>query len=97
MNKEYALTQDAKNDLMKTTDACVDFIFKKSQSFLERNNIPQDCSASIPVSVAFTILNSLVLQTASTSKESLESLQAMIRGNIEQIFKNVELDNKKVH
>ena len=95
MKKEYIPNEHTQEDLIKTTDECVDFVFEQGKSFISRNNIPQESLASIPMSVAFTIINSIIKQ--SDSKESLEYIKVIIMGNIEQMFRNAGLDQSKLH
>jgi hypothetical protein len=91
----YNPSKKVQKDLIKTTDACVAHVFEQGKEFIHRNNIPQDSLASIPMSVAFTIINSIIQQ--ATDEESLTIIKGIIMGNIEQMFLNAKPSSVKIH
>lgn len=94
MIKQYIPTQAEQNDLIKTTDACVDYVFDQGAKFIQRHHLPQEVAGSLPISVALTILNSLL---DTTHKEHQESFKHMIMANIENMFLRAESQKSLLH
>jgi len=95
MNKGYIASKKVQKDLIKTTDTCVAHVFDEGKKFIHRNKIPEDSLASIPMSVAFTIINTLIQQ--APHEESLTMMRGIIMGNIEQMFLNVTPERPRIH
>jgi hypothetical protein len=95
MNKGYIASKKVQKDLIKTTDACVAHVFDEGKKFIHRNKIPEDSLASIPMSVAFTIINTLIQQ--ASDQESLTIIRGIIMGNIDQMFLNMKPERPQIH
>lgn len=95
MNKPYAPSKKVQKDLMKTTDKCVELILDEGKKFIDRHTISSEFLASIPMSVAFTLINTMIQQ--ARDEESLTVIRAVIMGNIEQMFLNVTPEKPQIH
>lgn len=95
MTKAYIPSKKVQKDLIKTTDTCVAHVFDEGKKFIHRNKIPEDSLASIPMSVAFTIINTLIQQ--AQDEESLTIIRSVIMGNIDQMFLNMKPERPQIH
>jgi hypothetical protein len=94
MDRQDTPTQGEQNDLMKTTDTCVSYVFDQGAQFIIRNHLPGNIAGSVPISVALTILNSIL---QATQTEHQESFKNMLIANIEHMFQNAGIHQSQLH
>ena len=95
MNKLYTPSKKVQKDLIKTTDRCVDHIIEEGKKFIDCHRISSEFLVSIPMSVAFTLINTMIQQ--ARDEESLTMIRGIIMGNIEQMFLNVTPEKPHSH
>ena len=94
MTTQYVPTQIEKKDLIKTTDACVSYVFDQGSQFIKRHHLPQEIGGSLPISVALTIVNSIL---DATHKEHQESFKNMLIAHIENMFLHAGDHQSQLH